>query len=79
MSKKNTERDIEFEAVEVLPPDGATERLRKARRLLDECAFGGEVWHGASLADLPRLRTDVRAAEQALARIRARLGMAVES
>lgn len=66
---------VEFCEAEVLGPDGATERLRKARRLLDELAFGAEVWHGASLADLPRLRGDVRGAEQALERIRRRLGM----
>ena len=79
MSKNNTAQGIEFDAVEVLPPDGATERLRHARRLLDECAFGTEIWHGTSLADLPRLRTDLRAAEQACERLRKRLGMAVES
>ena len=66
---------LEFCEAEVLGPDGATERLRQARRLLDELAFGGEVWHGASLADLPRLRGDVRGAEQSLERIRRRLGM----
>ena len=73
--RKNRAETVEFCEAEVLGPDGATERLRKARRLLDELAFGAEVWHGASLADLPRLRGDVRGAEQALERIRRRLGM----
>ncbi len=73
--RKNRAEAVEFCEAEVLGPDGATERLRKARRLLDELAFGAEVWHGASLADLPRLRGDVRGAEQALERIRRRLGM----
>jgi hypothetical protein len=73
--RKNRAEAVEFCEAEVLAPDGATERLRKARRLLDECAFGAEVWHGASVAELPRLRTDVRAAGQALERIRRRLGM----
>jgi hypothetical protein len=74
-SRRRPEPTLEFCEAEVLAPDGATERLRQARRLLDECAFGAEVWHGASLADLPRLRGDVRGAEQALVRIRRRLGM----
>jgi len=72
---KRTEERAEFVVPEVLPPADATEQLRRARRLLDELAFGTEIWHGASLADLPRLRGDVRGAEQALARIRRRLGM----
>ena len=65
---------VEVCEAEVLP-EGAAEKLYRARRLLDECAFGVEVWHGASLADLPRLRAGVGAMEHALERIRRRLGM----
>ena len=60
----------------VARPMGAAERLLAARRMLEGIAWGGEdLWAGVSLADLPRVRSDARAVERAVAAVTRRLGM----
>jgi hypothetical protein len=59
-----------LEADEILPPENAAEKLRLARRLLDEVSLSRELWATVRVSDIPECRSNLAACERAGARIR---------